>query len=50
MPPGLEALIVDDDPAMLRLMTSFLSREGCRVTTTATAEEAIAANPLGLIS
>jgi two-component system phosphate regulon response regulator OmpR len=46
-PAGVKnALVVDDDPAMVRLLQSFLTREGFRVSTALSAEEAIAADPL----
>ena len=39
-PPHI--LVVDDDPGILRLLTMRLRSWGCRVSTTATAEEALA--------
>ena len=39
-PPHI--LVVDDDPGILRLLTMRLSSWGCRVSTAATAEEALA--------
>src|SRR5438270_13777610 len=40
MPPASQILIVDDEPALLRMMTVYLQRIGFAVTTRSTTEEA----------
>lgn len=43
---GISVLVADDDPMMLRMLTSFLTETGYRVSTATTLDAAIAANPL----